>query len=528
MNQQTAIIIGAGPAGLTAAYELCRRTEITPIVLEAADDVGGIARTFEHNGNRIDLGGHRFFSKSDRVMDWWREILPIQGHVDSADSRIELTYQRKTRWLDLPADGPDPDRVDDVMLVRQRTSRILFRRKFFDYPLSLSLRTLSNLGIITTIRIGVSYLRARLFPIHPESTLEDFIINRFGRDLYSTFFRDYTEKVWGVPCNEISAEWGAQRIKGLSVTRVIVHALKQLFGPKEGIAQKRTETSLIEQFLYPKYGPGQMWDRVRRLVEGQGGHVRLKTQVVGLRHNGSRITAAVVRNDRGEEELLHGDYFFSTMDVRALVAGMKPSAPENIRTLSDGLIYRDFMTVGLLLNRLKLGGGVRGRELAERLPDNWIYVQEPDARVGRLQIFNNWSPFMVRDPNMVWIGLEYFVDEGDDLWTKPDDEMVAFAKDELASIGVIEKTAVMDSVVIRQPKAYPAYFGTYDRFDEIRAWLDRFENLFLVGRNGMHRYNNQDHSMLSAMIAVENICDGITSKANIWNVNAEADYHEEK
>jgi protoporphyrinogen oxidase len=528
MSERVAIIIGAGPAGLTAAYELAEKTDIKPLVFEAADDVGGIARTFQYKGNRIDLGGHRFFSKSDRVMDWWREVLPLQRYVDSADSRIEIKYQRKTRWIDLPEDGPNPDETDDVMLVRERVSRILFRGRFFDYPLSLSLRTLANLGLMSTFRIGFSYMRSHLFPIRPERTLEDFFINRFGRELYGTFFKDYTEKVWGVPCHEISAEWGAQRVKGLSIVAVLVHALKSL-RPKSGsIDQKDTETSLIEQFLYPKFGPGHMWERVRHLVEERGGEVRFERRVVGLKHNGDRIEAALIENGSGDVEEVAGDYFFSTMPVRELVAGFEPAAPVEVKKVSDGLVYRDFMTVGLLLDRLKLGGGVEGRGLAEQVPDNWIYVQEHEVRVGRLQIFNNWSPYMVADPDKVWIGLEYFVDEGDDLWTMDDDAMVAFAAEELERINVIERADVLDAVVIRQPKAYPAYFGTYDQFDTIRDYTDHFANLYLVGRNGMHRYNNQDHSMLAAMVAVENIQAGIVDKRNIWDVNTETEYHEEK
>ena len=528
MTTKTALIIGGGPAGLTAAYELVTHSDVKPVIFEASDDVGGIARTFEHNGNRIDLGGHRFFSKSDRVMDWWREVLPLQRHVEGADSRIEITYQRKTRMVDLPADGPDPDQTDEVMLLRQRVSRILFGGKFYDYPLSLSMRTLLNLGPLATLRIGFSYLRARLFPRRPEATLEDFIVNRFGRELYATFFEAYTEKVWGVPCREISAEWGAQRIKGLSITRVLLHAVKSLLPRRASIAQKDTETSLIEQFMYPKYGPGLMWETVTRMIRAQGAEIHFMRRITGLEHDGARVTAAIVEGPDGARERVEADYFFSTMAIRDLVAGLSPAAPAEVAEVGGGLIYRDFMTVGLLVERLKLGGGVTGRALAEAVPDNWIYVQERDVKVGRLQIFNNWSPYMVADPDLIWIGLEYFCDEGDALWTMADDAMIDFAVDELARINVIERDVVRDAVVIRQLKAYPAYFGTYDRFDVVRDYFDGFENLFLIGRNGMHRYNNQDHSMLAAMVAVENLLAGRTDKSNIWDVNTELEYHEEK
>jgi protoporphyrinogen oxidase len=523
-----AIIIGAGPAGLTAAYELARNTDVRPLVFEASDDVGGIARTFEYKGNRIDLGGHRFFSKSDRVMDWWRRMLPVERNPGSTDARIELAYQGKQRWLDLPEDGPDPESSDDVMLVRRRISRILFGGRFFDYPLSLSLGTLAALGPVATVRIGVSYVLSRLFPVRPEHTLEDFIINRFGRELYRTFFEDYTEKVWGVPCREISAEWGAQRIKGLSVLGVLKHALKKLLPSSGSIAQKDTETSLIEQFLYPKYGPGHMWRKVAREVADLGGEVRFNNRVVGLKHDGDKVRAALIEDGEGRVSEIAGDYFFSTMAVNHLVASLDPAPPPEVLAVAEGLVYRDFMTVGLLLKRLKLGGGANGHGLARQVPDNWIYVQEHEVRVGRLQIFNNWSPYMVADPETVWVGLEYFCNEGDDLWSMADDQVLAFAGEELERINVIDRADILDAVVIRQPKAYPAYFGSYDRFETIRRYSDGLENLFLVGRNGMHRYNNQDHSMLAAMVAVENIMGGVTTKDNIWEVNTETDYHEEK
>ncbi|MFP6746179.1 MAG: NAD(P)/FAD-dependent oxidoreductase [Alphaproteobacteria bacterium] len=525
---RTAIIIGGGPAGLTAALELLRRTDIKPIVYEGADNVGGIARTFVHKGNRIDIGGHRFFSKSDRVMDWWSGILPLQGRGNGEDGAISLGYQNKSHWLEMPADGPDPEVVDDVMLVRARKSRILWGGKLFDYPLSLNFRTLSKLGLGATMVIGCSFLKSQIAPIRPEQTLEDFFINRFGRRLYNTFFKDYTEKVWGVPCARISAEWGAQRVKGLSLMGIVRHALGSIFRAKGGLAQKAVETSLIEQFLYPKHGPGQMWERVTEMICEQGGEVHTNALVTGLRHEGGRVVGATVLNGAGERRSAKGDFYFSTTDVRQLMGALEPPPPAAAREVADGLIYRDFITVGLLLTNLKLGGNATGRDLAEKMSDNWIYVQEPGVKVGRLQFFNNWSPYLVANPDHVWIGLEYFCDEGDDLWTMDDAALCAFAIEELRKINVIEPEAVLDQVVIRVPKTYPAYFGSYDRFDEVRAFTDGLENLFLLGRNGMHRYNNQDHSMLTAMVAVDNIIAGKTDKANIWSVNTEAEYHEEK
>ncbi len=526
-SEKTAIIIGGGPAGLTAALELLERTDIRPIVYEAADDVGGISRTHEYKGNRIDIGGHRFFSKSDRVMDWWSKILPLQGRPGGGGGAT-IRYQNSSRWLAMPEDGPDPDAVDDVMLVRPRTSRILWRGRLFDYPLSLSLGTLAKLGPLTTMRVGLSYLRARLLPIRPETSLRDFLINRFGRELYATFFKDYTEKVWGVPCEEISAEWGAQRIKGLSLSRALLHAARSLLPKPASVRQKETETSLIEQFLYPKFGPGHIWRRVTEMIRERGGEVHFNSRITGLRHEAGRVTGATLVNGSGVARPVAGDLYFSTMPVRELIDGLEPRPPVDVRDVSDGLLYRDFITVGILLTRLKLGGDATGATLFEAMPDNWIYVQEPGVKVGRLQFFNNWSPYLVADPDKVWVGMEYFCDEGDDLWSMDEVTMKRFAIRELAAIGVIREEDAEDAVVIRVPKTYPAYFGSYERFDDIRRFTDGLENLYLLGRNGMHRYNNQDHSMLTAMVAVDNIVEGRGDKDNIWSVNTEGDYHEER
>ncbi len=521
-QRKHAVIIGAGPAGLTAAYELLTRTDIVPIVLEKSDFIGGISRTIRYKGNRIDIGGHRFFSKSDRVMQWWLKILPMQAvKGDSA----QISYQRKTTTVPAYPQGPNPDHDDRVMLVRHRKSRIYFMRQFFDYPITLSGDTLGKLGILKTIKIGLSYIRALIFPIKPETNLEEFFINRFGRELYLTFFKSYTEKVWGIECKEISAEWGAQRIKGLSILKTITHILKKLLPQKKSdIAQKDVETSLIEQFLYPKFGPGQMWEEVAELIQNLGGKILMNWDAEELHHAQGRITAVHAKNSQtGEREWFEGEHFFSTMPVKELVAKMNPPAPAAVKQISDGLIYRDFMTVGVLCSKIKL------REASgELVKDNWIYIQEPDVLVGRLQIFNNWSPSLVADSSHIWIGLEYFCNEGDSLWTRTDPEMVDLAKKELSSMNMLEPEDVIDATVIRVPKTYPAYFGTYDRFPEVISWVDGFDNLFLVGRNGMHKYNNQDHSMLTAMTAVDNIISNIRSRDNLWALNTEQEYHEEK
>jgi len=522
VSDKVAVIIGAGPAGLTAALELQRRSGVRPIVLEASLRIGGISCTIRHNGNRMDIGGHRFFSKADRVMNWWTELMPIDT-TDNGSGEHTIRYQNRERQV-TAADGGGAD-PDLVMLVRPRKSRIYFLRSFFDYPLAFNGQTLRQLGLWRVVKIGIGYLRAKLLPRRDEKTLEDFLINRFGTELYLTFFKSYTEKVWGVPCNQISAEWGAQRIKGLSLRTAVAHFLKKTFRRSNSgdISQKSTETSLIEQFLYPKYGPGQLWEHVATLVTGKGGEVRLGWSATGLHVEGNRVVSVTARDPQGAEHVIPADYVFSTMPVRQLIQALDAEVPDSVQRVADGLIYRDFITVGLLVDRLAVtepGGGP--------LKDTWIYIQEPDVLVGRLQIFNNWSPYMVADPSKVWIGLEYFCYETDPLWNMPDEEIARFAIAEVEKIGILLPDQVRDSHVVRVPKTYPAYFGTYDRFDEIIRYTDGFENLFLVGRNGMHRYNNQDHSMLTAMTAVDQIVSGKIDKAALWEINTEQEYHEEK
>jgi len=543
MTTQKAIIIGAGPAGLTAALELLRRTGVRPIVLEASDAIGGISRTVRYKGNRMDIGGHRFFSKSDRVMQWWLDVMPMESApgVESPAGRpvepaqpVQLRYKGQQRELPVAAPGAlladaDPDADPDlVMLLRPRKSRIYFLRRFFDYPIRLSADTLLNLGLIRTGRAGLSYLRAALFPRKQEQTLEDFLVNRFGRQLYRLFFESYTEKVWGVPCNQISAEWGAQRIKGLSLTGVLLHFFKTRFRSKSNaksgqVAQKQTETSLIEQFLYPKLGPGQLWEHVAEMIQKAGGEVHLRLSVDRVVLCGNRVVSIEAVSADGQRSSFPGDYFFSTMPIQELIRAFSSPVPDEVRAVSEGLVYRDFITVGLLASKL----AVHEKD-GSPLKDNWIYIQEPDVQVGRLQIFNNWSPAMVADPSNVWIGLEYFCYETDPIWKLSDDAMIALASEEIARIGILRPEDILDAHVVRVPKTYPAYFGTYDKFDRIRSYTDGIENLFLVGRNGMHKYNNQDHSMLTAMTAVDNIAKGITDKSNLWTINTEMEYHEEK
>jgi protoporphyrinogen oxidase len=522
MTERRAIIFGAGPSGLTAAYELLKRTDIKPVVYEMTHALGGISRTVNYKGNRIDIGGHRFFSKSDRVMEWWQDMLPLQGAPAIDDLLLDRT-------VPLPAGskGPDPEQEDKLMLVRNRVSRIFFLGKFFDYPISFTPATFRNLGWKNLTKIGIRYLQARLFPIRKERSLEDFLINRFGKELYELFFKDYTEKVWGVPCDQIAPSWGAQRIKGLSIARALLHEVRRPWFKNASLEQKDVETSLIEQFAYPKLGPGQMWEEVAHRIRKQGGEIHLGRKVCGVHHEGDRITKVDVLDvDRNRKTSVEGEYFFSTMPIQELIRSLEDGVPDRVRSIAEGLVYRDFITVGLLLRKLKLKNETSIKTLNHLVPDHWIYIQEKDVKIGRLQIYNNWSPYMVGNRDHVWIGLEYFCNEGDELWSKSDPAFIHDAIGELVRIGMIEREDVLDSTLIRVPKTYPAYVGSYDRLPIVREYTDRFENLFLIGRNGMHRYNNQDHSMLTAMVAVDNIVAGETCKANLWEVNAEEQYHE--
>ena len=522
-GEKTALIIGAGPAGLTAAYELLTKTDIKPIIYEMSESIGGIARTIEYKNNKIDIGGHRFFSKSEKVTQWWLNFLPLQG----SPAKDDIILNRKVA-LSTAKNAPDPEKTDKVMLMRSRVSRILFLRKFFEYPLGEHFNTFIKLGAVRTFKVGISYLKSCFFPIKGEKNLEDFFINRFGKELYLTFFKKYTQKVWGVSCKSIPPEWGHQRVKGVSISKVLSAFMRNIFF-KNRIRPDATqeETSFIRQFMYPKLGVGQLWEEVAQAIREKGGDVFLRHKVIGLRAQGSGIIEAEIKDAAtGKTTIMQADYFFSSMPIKDLIRCLRKYAPQDVIDTAEELPYRDFITVGLLLKKMKIRNETRTKTINNIIPDNWIYIQERCVKIGRVQIYNNWSPYMVADSNTVWLGLEYFCKEGDYFWNKSESEIISYGIKELIKLDFIEKDSVLDGIVIRSAKTYPAYFGVYGQFDIIRNFTDSFENLFLIGRNGMHRYNNMDHSMLTAMVAVENIINNVKSKDNIWAVNTESKYSE--
>jgi len=517
---KTAVIAGAGPAGLTAAYELLRQTDIHPVVCEMSDAVGGISRTVCYKGNRMDIGGHRFFSKSDRVTKWWQEVMPLQGRPSLDDKLIGRPE------TGLPADGPNPEKEDRVMLLRGRVSRIYYLRKFFDYPISLKWQTFANMGLRRTLLSGMGYLKATVAK-REEKSLEDFYVNRFGRPLYNMFFEDYTEKVWGVHPSRLGADWGSQRVKGLSVAAILKDMVRKRFGRKDA---RKVETSLIEQFVYPKYGPGQLWETVASDIRKQGGDVCMQTEVRRIHVENGRVDYVETATPDGQTARQACDWFLSSMPLKDLIAALDGiEVPDDVRRIAGELPYRDFITVGLLVKQLKMRNATRIKTYRDRIPDTWIYIQERDVKIGRLQVFNNWSPYLLQDyEHTMWIGLEYFCSEGDDLWQMPEQDFIRMAVDELVHIGFIDADDVLDATQVKVRKAYPSYFGTYYELDRVKAFLDDIDNLYCIGRNGQHRYNNMDHSMLTAMETVDNIRSGRTDKRNIWSVNTEEGYLEGK
>ena len=510
------IVIGAGPAGLTAAYELSLQKGYEIVVLEESGCFGGISRTVEYHGNRMDMGGHRFFSKSKEVNDWWEKMMPTQGS-------LAKDYAALGRTCTMKAGGPDPEQEDCVMLMRNRLSRIFFSGKFFDYPISLKMETLKNMGIGTTIEVGFSYLKSMLLK-REENSLEDFYVNRFGRKLYSMFFESYTENLWGRHPRDISPEWGAQRVKGLSIVAILKNMLEKAFHVKSS----KVETSLIEEFSYPKLGPGQLWEITAKRAEENGVKIIRHAKAVKLHKSANQVITGVTYEQDGQQKRLECDYVISSMPLKDLVLGME-DVPARSAEIAAGLPYRDYMTVGVLVSHLRLKNETNIKTIGNILPDNWVYVHDKRVKMGRFQVYNNWSPYMVEDlEHRIWLGLEYFCNEGDAMWNQSDEKFAEQAIREMCTMDMIDRPEdVLDHHVERVKKAYPAYFDTYESIDELRAYLDTIPNLFCVGRNGQHRYNNIDHSMCTAFEAVKNILAGRTDKANLWNVNTETEYHEE-
>ena len=442
-------------------------------------------------------------------------MLPIQGSLPYDDKLLH-------RKSFIKKGGPNPNEVDEVMLKRNRLSRIYFNEKFFDYPISLNWKTIKNMGFGTTFVVGLSYLKSLIFK-RKENTLEDFYINRFGKKLYKMFFENYTENLWGIHPREISPSWGAQRVKGLSIKAILKDIFKKIFHVKS----KEIETSLIEEFSYPKYGPGQMWELTGKKIIKMGGNIINDAKVVGI-HNNEKIDTVTYIKDNNKKTI-KADYVISSMPIKDLINSMN-SVPKNIVKIASGLPYRDYKTIGVLLNHLNFPNKTSIKTIGNIIPDNWIYVHDKNVKIGRIQIFNNWSPYLVKDlKKTIWIGLEYFCNENDDMWNMSDKDFINMGIDEMIKLKMIDsKDNVIDAHVEKVKKAYPAYFGTYKDFNKIQKYLDKIPNLFCIGRNGQHRYNNMDHSMCTAFETIKNIINNQTDKSNIWNVNTEQVYHEQK
>lgn len=510
-KDKVAIIIGAGPAGLTTALELIRNTDIKPIILEKSNTLGGISKTVKFGKNRMDIGGHRFFSKSDEIIKWWLDILPIEN--DSL-KQFEISYQNQKHLIN--NESLKEKNSEDVILVRNRKSRIFYNNIFFDYPIRLSFKTIFNLGFMKMFKITLSYIKYVMFPIKEEKNLEDFFINRFGRELYLTFFKSYTEKVWGKKCADMEADWGRQRIKGLSVWKAFKDAFLNFFRKKKS-DQKEIETSLIEYFLYPKYGPGQMWETVGKKIIDEGGEIIFNAEVTQIKNDGNLIKSVSYNSGSFKNEIV-GDYFLSTMSMDQLFSSFTNIADEKILNIAQKLEFRNFITVGILLKDFHLS----------HINDNWIYIHDPSVNVGRVQFFHNWSPGMVEKRDNYLVGLEYFCSDNDELWNKSKEDFIEMSKEEMIKIGLIKDIdSIIDIHIEKVEKAYPIYSGAYKDFYLIREFLNSITNLYPIGRNGMHRYNNQDHSMLTAFFSIQSIL-GNYDKEKIWEINADQEYHEGK
>lgn len=503
-KNQEVIIMGAGPAGLSAAYELVNKSDIIPVIIEMDERVGGISKTINYKGWKFDIGPHRFFSKDNQINSIWNELLPLQENPSSEIENVKY--------------------LDEVTLLKNRFTRIYHQNKLFDYPIKLNFNNLYKLGFLKVVKIIKDYLFIKLRPLKNEVTLEDFFINRFGKTLYATFFKDYTEKVWGVKCSEIPKSWGAQRVKELSITKIITEALKNLF-----IANRKTnQTSLIDKFIYPKFGAGQMYEQMAKVIKEKGGKIMMNEEIVSIvvENNAVKNIRTINKID-GKIKIYEGDFFLSSLPIKDLLS-ISTGAPQEIKEVANNLVYRDFILVALIYNKLELKNKTRIKNDSNLIPDNWIYVQDSKVQMGRIDIFNNFSPHLLRDENKVLIAAEYFCNEGDSLWSKSDEELIRIAKKEFSDLKIANKSEFVDASVYRQKKAYPAYFGSYNRFDEIKDHLNSISNLYVIGRNGQHRYNNMDHSMLTGIKAAEDIISGANNKRLIWEINTEEKYHEKK
>ena len=512
------IIVGAGPAGLTAAIELLKHGQYQPIVVEELGSVGGIARTISHNGNRMDIGGHRFFTRDPRVSQFWNSRFPRAG-APACDN----TWQDS---LPLAPGGPDPETTERVMLVRRRLSRILFNGTLIDYPINLNKAFLRGLGGFPFSAILLNYFHAKLFPLKNEDNLEAFLINRFGRKLYSIFFHDYVIKVWGQHPSQINSEWGYQRIKSLGFTELVKDAYKALSQTIDPWRSRSSSPSLIRYFEYPKYGPGQFWEAVAEEVIMRGGKILTGWKVSSIETSGQRVVTATLRESAGNsEQNIPTHAIFSSMPIKALMEALRPQSPQDLVDIAKELPCRGFMSVGLLISNLNVNREKINLLPGKLIPDNWIYVQDSKVGVGRIQIYNNWSPYLLADRSKVWLGMEYFCQEGDALWNNTDSQLVEIAFRELALLGLATPESLLDATVARVPCAYPAYWGSYKSFEKIKVYLDSMQNLYPIGRNGMHRYNNMDHAMLTAMESVDCLIQN-REKSSVWKINEQKVYGE--
>ena len=505
MTKKTILILGAGPAGLTAAYELASKSDkFKIIVLDKNNCVGGMCRSLKYKNNYMDIGGHRYFTKFNKIKKWWLNILPLQ----TAPAKDDILLSRN---LDLLSNNnADPEKIDKVMLKRFRYTRIFYLNKFFDYPVKLNFTTFKGLGLTRMGKIFFSYVHAKIFPIKPEKTAEDFLTNSFGKELYSTFFKNYTEKLWGIQCDKISAEWGKERIRGIKFWETVLSFLRSLFPRKD---------TFPDDFLYPKLGPGQIWEEVAKSITEMGVEIRLNSTIGKIITNKSKIIK-IETTENGKKRTIDADYVISSLAIQDLI-NMMNDVPKTVQETAEGLVYRNFRSAAILLKKLKLKNKTSIKSINNLLPDTWIYIQENNVKMGRMQIFNNWSPYLPENSDNVWIAFEYFCSDSDDIWLLSDKEFEKLAIDEGVKIGIIDTADVLDATSAKIEKAYPAYFGSYNNFDTIKEYSDSIKNLYLIGRNGMHKYINIDHAMLSGMEAAKNILQNLPNKANIWNTDTD-------